>query len=104
MIPMVTTLHPILIYPWKKATLKPYSNRNSTRATGTQSQTRDTQKSTSTNRNNGLVTTESSNSRKMSEECIVMFPYTAFNEDELTLEKGRTIKIITKDCEDEVKR
>ena len=96
MIPMVTS-YPILIYPWKKATLKPY-------VTGTQSQTRDALKSTSTNRNNRLVTTESSNSRKMSEECIVMFPYSAINEDELTLEKGRTIKIITKDCEDEVKR
>lgn len=30
----------------------------------------------------------------MKEQCLVLFPYTAQNEDELTLEEGQTILII----------
>ena len=32
---------------------------------------------------------------------MVLFPYTAQNEDELSLKEGQLITIITKDCEDE---
>ena len=31
---------------------------------------------------------------------MVLFPYTAQNEDELSLQEGQLITIITKDCED----
>ena len=32
---------------------------------------------------------------------MVLFPYTAQDEDELSLKEGQLITIITKDCEDE---
>ena len=35
------------------------------------------------------------------EQCLVLFPYTAQEEDELSLKEGQLITIITKDCEDE---
>ena len=35
------------------------------------------------------------------EQCLVLFPYTAQYEDELSLKEGQLITIITKDCEDE---
>ena len=34
------------------------------------------------------------------EQCMVLFPYMAQNEDELSLQEGQLITIITKDCED----
>merc|ERR1719323_2893270 len=34
------------------------------------------------------------------EQCLVLFPYTAQNEDELTLEEGQTILIISREVED----
>ena len=34
------------------------------------------------------------------EQCMVLFPYVAQNEDELSLAEGQLITIITKDCED----
>ena len=36
------------------------------------------------------------------EQCLVLFPYTALNEDELTLTEGQTVTIISKDVEDKV--
>ena len=33
---------------------------------------------------------------------MVLFPYTALNEDELSLSEGQTVTIITKDVEDKV--
>ena len=34
------------------------------------------------------------------EQCIVLFPYNAVNDDELTLEEGQIITIVSKDVED----
>ena len=34
------------------------------------------------------------------EQCIVLFPYNAVNEDELSLEEGQLITIVSKDVED----
>ena len=36
----------------------------------------------------------------MKEQCIVLFPYNAVNDDELTLEEGQLINIVSKDVED----
>ncbi len=36
----------------------------------------------------------------MKEQCIVLFPYTALNEDELSLSEGQVINIVTKEVED----
>ena len=36
------------------------------------------------------------------EQCIVQFPYTALNEDELSLAEGQIVTIISKDVEDKV--
>ena len=36
----------------------------------------------------------------MKEQCIVLFPYNAVNEDELSLEEGQLITIVSKDVED----
>ena len=36
----------------------------------------------------------------MKEQCIVLFPYNAVNDDELTLEEGQIITIVSKDVED----
>merc|ERR1719270_20200 len=38
--------------------------------------------------------------KPVKDQCLVLFPYTAQNEDELTLEEGQLITVITKDCED----
>merc|ERR550539_1848599 len=38
--------------------------------------------------------------KPVKEQCMVLFPYTAQNEDELSLQEGQLITIITKDCED----
>eukprot|EP00095_Tigriopus_kingsejongensis_P008936 maker-scaffold199_size265817-snap-gene-1.48 protein:Tk08936 transcript:maker-scaffold199_size265817-snap-gene-1.48-mRNA-1 annotation:"low quality protein: sh3 domain-containing kinase-binding protein 1" len=38
--------------------------------------------------------------KPVKEQCVVQFPYTALNEDELTLGEGQIITIITKDVED----
>ena len=37
------------------------------------------------------------------EQCIVQFPYTALNEDELSLAEGQIVTIISKEVEDKVK-
>ena len=34
------------------------------------------------------------------EQCIVLFPYNAVNDDELTLEEGQIINVVSKDVED----
>ena len=34
------------------------------------------------------------------EQCIVLFPYNAVNEDELTLEEGSIVNVVSKDVED----
>ena len=34
------------------------------------------------------------------EQCVVLFPYNAVNDDELTLEEGQIITIVSKDVED----
>ena len=34
------------------------------------------------------------------EQCVVLFPYNAVNDDELTLEEGQTITIVSKEVED----
>lgn len=34
------------------------------------------------------------------EQCIVLFPYNSVNDDELTLEEGQVVTIISKDVED----
>ena len=39
-------------------------------------------------------------SSAVKEQCTVLFPYTALNEDELTLVEGQVISIISKDVED----
>lgn len=36
----------------------------------------------------------------MKEQCVVLFPYNAVNDDELSLEEGQIITIVTKDVED----
>ena len=36
------------------------------------------------------------------EQCVVLFPYTALNEDELSLAEGQIVSILTKDVEDKV--
>ena len=36
------------------------------------------------------------------EQCVVIFPYTANDEDELTLLEGQIVSIITKEVEDKV--
>jgi len=38
--------------------------------------------------------------KPVKDQCMVLFPYTAQNEDELSLAEGQLITIITKDCED----
>merc|ERR1719239_1360758 len=38
--------------------------------------------------------------KPVKEQCLVLFPYTAQNEDELTLEEGQTILIISREVED----
>jgi len=38
--------------------------------------------------------------KRVKEQCLVLFPYTAQNEDELTLEEGQIVQIITKEVED----
>merc|ERR1719342_189350 len=38
--------------------------------------------------------------KPVKEQCLVLFPYTAQNEDELTLQEGQLISIITQECED----
>ncbi|XP_024135705.1 SH3 domain-containing kinase-binding protein 1 isoform X1 [Oryzias melastigma] len=44
--------------------------------------------------------TEPETKTKGREQCKVLFPYEAQNEDELTLKEGEIINIITKDCAD----
>ncbi|XP_047205819.1 SH3 domain-containing kinase-binding protein 1 isoform X2 [Girardinichthys multiradiatus] len=44
--------------------------------------------------------TEPDGKAKVREQCKVLFPYEAQNEDELTLKDGDVINIITKDCAD----
>jgi len=34
------------------------------------------------------------------EQCVVLFPYTAMNDDELSLLEGQIITIVTKEVED----
>ena len=34
------------------------------------------------------------------EQCVVLFPYNAVNDDELTLEEGQMVTIVSKDVED----
>ena len=36
----------------------------------------------------------------MKEQCVVLFPYNAVNDDELSLKEGQTVNIVTKDVED----
>ena len=36
----------------------------------------------------------------MKEQCVVLFPYNAVNDDELTLEEGQIVTIVTKEVED----
>ena len=36
----------------------------------------------------------------MKEQCIVLFPYNAVNDDELTLEEGQIITVVSKEVED----
>ena len=36
----------------------------------------------------------------MKEQCIVLFPYQAVNDDELSLDEGQVVTIISKDIED----
>ena len=36
----------------------------------------------------------------MKEQCTVLFPYNAVNDDELTLEEGQIVTIVSKDVED----
>ena len=36
----------------------------------------------------------------MKEQCLVLFPYQAVNEDELTLEEGQIVTVVSKDVED----
>ena len=36
----------------------------------------------------------------MKEQCVVLFPYNAVNDDELTLEEGQMVTIVSKDVED----
>ena len=36
------------------------------------------------------------------EQCVVLFPYTALNDDELSLAEGQIVSVITKDVEDKV--
>ena len=36
----------------------------------------------------------------MKEQCIVLFPYNAVNDDELTLEEGQMVAIVSKEVED----
>merc|ERR1719500_2221866 len=38
--------------------------------------------------------------KPVKDQCLVLFPYTAQNEDELSLLEGQLITVITKDCED----
>ena len=38
------------------------------------------------------------------EQCIVQFPYTALNEDELSLAEGKIVTIISKEVEDKVRK
>merc|ERR1711953_1265357 len=38
--------------------------------------------------------------KPVKEQCIVLFPYNAVNDDELTLEEGQLINIVSKDVED----
>ena len=38
------------------------------------------------------------------EQCIVQFPYTALNEDELSLVEGQIVTIISKEVEDKVRK
>merc|ERR1719319_449847 len=38
--------------------------------------------------------------KRVKEQCQVLFPYTAQNEDELTLEEGQIVLVISKDVED----
>jgi len=38
--------------------------------------------------------------KPVKEQCLVLFPYQAQNEDELTLEEGQVINIVTRDVED----
>ncbi|KAG7231269.1 hypothetical protein INR49_012100, partial [Caranx melampygus] len=44
--------------------------------------------------------TEPDSKAKGREQCKVLFPYEAQNEDELTIKEGEIINIITKDCAD----
>uniref|UniRef100_A0A3Q2Q990 SH3 domain-containing kinase-binding protein 1 n=1 Tax=Fundulus heteroclitus TaxID=8078 RepID=A0A3Q2Q990_FUNHE len=44
--------------------------------------------------------TEPDGKAKVREQCKVLFPYEAQNEDELTLKEGDIINILTKDCAD----
>uniref|UniRef100_A0A1A7X998 Osteoclast-stimulating factor 1 n=1 Tax=Iconisemion striatum TaxID=60296 RepID=A0A1A7X998_9TELE len=44
--------------------------------------------------------TEPDSKTKVREQCKVLFPYEAQNEDELTLREGEIINIVTKDCAD----
>jgi hypothetical protein len=34
------------------------------------------------------------------EQCIVLFPYNAVNDDELTLEEGQIVAVVSKEVED----
>ena len=36
----------------------------------------------------------------MKEQCVVLFPYNAVNDDELSLEEGQIINIVSKEVED----
>ena len=36
----------------------------------------------------------------MKEQCIVLFPYNAVNDDELTLEEGQMVAVVSKEVED----
>ena len=35
----------------------------------------------------------------MKEQCIVLFPYNAVNDDELTLEEGQIVAVVSKEVE-----
>ena len=36
----------------------------------------------------------------MEEQCVVLFPYNAVNDDELTLEEGQIVTVVSKEVED----
>ena len=36
----------------------------------------------------------------MKEQCVVLFPYNAVNDDELSLEEGQIVNVVSKEVED----